>query len=382
MAETVPLFHGDRAMAENASDFIKAYNRSMMFLNPLATDRQKMLALPNYFRTGSPAEKWYDNLMVNPPATWEDLVTAFNERWPMVKSATQTSEEYQTELLELKMVEEDIGVIKTIGWQRVWTHVKWAEEVLELANLAGIRAGPTLIWQVKKNLPKAIRKQLDDEYADWTAFTTAVKDVNTTKLKQEREDIEERKRQEEEREQKLLQKVEAVKRATTADLSAQLQRLTIGQVAVAQMTASSVPRPGNKATTRFALQAGPRRTTPYEPPTEGQKETVRKGLEVYPHQRFDDDGQKTYANQLADWAAKHGAFTRITEDTPYPLKPGTAMICSGECFHCGTHGHSSFKCPTEDHDESRLSRSETAWRALCNRILDPLIRVTLRISDL
>ncbi|KIM50533.1 hypothetical protein SCLCIDRAFT_61037, partial [Scleroderma citrinum Foug A] len=58
--------------------------------------------------------------------------------------------------------------------------------------------------------------------------------------------------------------------------------------------------------------------------------------------------------QLADWAAKHGAFTRITEDTPYPLKPGTAMICSGECFRCGMHGHSSFKCPTEDHDESRL----------------------------
>ncbi|KIM50501.1 hypothetical protein SCLCIDRAFT_145328, partial [Scleroderma citrinum Foug A] len=159
-----------------------------------------MLALPNYFRTGSPAEKWYDDLMVNPPATWEDLVTAFNERWPTVKSATQMSEEYQTELLKLKMVEEDIGVIKTIGWQRVWTHVKWAEEALELANLAGIRAGPTLIWQVKKNLLKAIRKQLDDEYADWTAFTTAVKDVNTTKLKQEREDIKEQKRQEEERE--------------------------------------------------------------------------------------------------------------------------------------------------------------------------------------
>ena len=308
MAETVLLFHGDRAMAENASDFIKVYNRSMMFLNLLATDRQKMLALPNYFRMGLPAEKWYDNLMVNPPATWEDLVTAFNERWPMVKSAMQMSEEYQTELLELKMVEEDIGVIKTIGWQRVWMHVKWAEEVQELANLTGIRARPMLIWQVKKNLPKAIRKQLNNEYVDWTAFMTAVKDVNTMKLKQEREDIEEGKRQEEERERKLLQKVEAVKRATTADLSAQLQHLTIGQVAIAQTTVSSVPWLGNKATTCFTLQAGPRHTTPYEPPTEGQRETVWKGLEVYPHQCFDDDGQKMYTNQLAVWATKHGAF--------------------------------------------------------------------------
>ena len=371
MVEAVLLFHGDQATVENASDFIKAYNRSMMFLNPLATDRQKMLALPNYFGTGSPAEKWYDDLMANPPGTWEDLVTAFNERWPTVKSAMQTSEEYQTELLELKMAEEDIGVIKTIGRQRVWTHVKWAEEALELANLAGIRTGLMLIWQVKKNLPQVIRKQLNNKYADWTAFTTAVKDVNTTRLKQEREDIEERKRQEEERERKILHKVEAVKKATTADLSAQLQCLTIGQVAVSQMTVGPVPRSGNKATTRFAIQAGPRRTTPYVPPTEGQKETVQKGLEMYPHQRLDNDGQKTYVNQLADWATKHGAFMRIAEDTLYPLKLGTAMICSRECFHCGTHSHGSFKCPTEDHDESRLSRSETAWRALCNRILGP-----------
>ncbi|KIM54444.1 hypothetical protein SCLCIDRAFT_31061 [Scleroderma citrinum Foug A] len=356
MAEAVPLFHGDQATAENTSDFIKAYNRSMMFLNLLATDRQKMLALPNYFGTGSPTEKWYDNLMVNPPGTWEDLITAFNKRWPMVKSTMQMSEEYQTELLELKMAEEDIRVIKTIGWQRVWTHMK---------------TGSMLIWQVKKNLPKAIRKQLDNEYADWTVFTTAVKDMNTTRLKQEREDIEEWKRQEEEKERKILQKVDAVKKATTADLSAQLHRLTIGQVAVLQMTAGPVPQSRNKATTCFALQAGPRHTTLYMPPTEGQKETVWKGLEMYPHQCLDDDGQKTYANQLTDWATKHGAFTRITEDTPYPLKPGTAMICSGECFHCGTHGHSSFKCPTEDHDESQLSHSETAWRALCNRILRP-----------
>ncbi|KIM56419.1 hypothetical protein SCLCIDRAFT_132743, partial [Scleroderma citrinum Foug A] len=354
-----------------ASDFIKAYNRSMMFLNPLATDRQKMLVLPNYFRMGSPAEKWYDDLMANPPGTWEDLVTAFNEWWPTVKSAMQTSEEYQTELLKLKMAEEDIRVIKTIGWQRVWMHVKWAEEALALANLAGIRTGSTLIWQVKKNLPQVIRKQLDDKYADWTAFMTAVKDVNTTRLKQEREDIEEWKRQEEERERKILHKVEAVKKVTTADLSVQLQCLTIGQVAVLQMTVGPVPQSRNKATTHFVIQAGPRHTTPYVLPTEGQKETVRKGLEMYPHQRLDDDGQKTYANQLADWATKHGAFMRIAEDTLYPLKLGTVMICSGECFCCGMHGHSSFKCPTEDHNESRLSHSETAWRALCNRILGP-----------
>ncbi|KIK10762.1 hypothetical protein PISMIDRAFT_20123 [Pisolithus microcarpus 441] len=137
------------------------------------------------------------------------------------------------------MSEDDVGTTKVIGRQKVWAHIKWAEEAWELAMLAGIEMGSMLIWQVKKQLPKAVRKQLDDEYADWDKFIKAVKDLNTAKLKQEKEDIEERKRSEEARDQKLLQRMEAAKWATTADLTAQLQRLTIRQVATSQ----SIPGP-------------------------------------------------------------------------------------------------------------------------------------------
>ncbi|KIO11496.1 hypothetical protein M404DRAFT_20177, partial [Pisolithus tinctorius Marx 270] len=56
MAEAVPLFYGDRAETENVSDFLKAFNCSMLFLNPLATDEQKIKALANYLGTSSPAE--------------------------------------------------------------------------------------------------------------------------------------------------------------------------------------------------------------------------------------------------------------------------------------------------------------------------------------
>ncbi|KIK13139.1 hypothetical protein PISMIDRAFT_25586 [Pisolithus microcarpus 441] len=161
---------------------------------------------------------------------WKDFVTAFDTRWPPIPTATQMSEEYQAELLAHKMAEDDVGTTKTVGRQKVWAHMKWAEEVWELAMLAEIEKGSTLIWQVKKQLPKAIWKQLDDEYADWAAFTKVVKEVNTTRLKQEREDIEERKRNEEVRDQKLLQRMEAVKQAVMADLTVQLQRLAIGQV--------------------------------------------------------------------------------------------------------------------------------------------------------
>jgi len=60
MAETVPVFYGDWARSQNTGDFIKAYNQSMMFLNLLATDVQKMTALANYLGTVSRTKQvWY-----------------------------------------------------------------------------------------------------------------------------------------------------------------------------------------------------------------------------------------------------------------------------------------------------------------------------------
>ncbi|KIO06276.1 hypothetical protein M404DRAFT_24554 [Pisolithus tinctorius Marx 270] len=170
----------------------------MLFLNPLSTDMQKIQALANYLGTGSPAKCWYDDLTVTQHASWDNVVKAFNNRWPTTKSTTLTSEEYQTELLKHKMAEEDVGVIKTVGCQKVWAHVKWVEEVMELARLAKIENGPMLIWQVKKQLPKAVKKLLDEEYTTWKEFMDDMKDLSTSKLKQECKEIEERKRKEEE----------------------------------------------------------------------------------------------------------------------------------------------------------------------------------------
>ena len=152
-----------------------------------------------------------------------DFITAFKTWWPTRMSATQTSEEYQEELLVHKLLEDNMGTMKTIGWQKVWVHMKWVEEAWELAMLAEIQGGSMLIWKVKKQLPNAVRNLLDNEYKDWKEFIKALKELSMTKLKQEREDIDEKRKQEEERDRKLM-----------AGLTAQLQCMSIRQVAVSQ----------------------------------------------------------------------------------------------------------------------------------------------------
>ncbi|KAG2349706.1 hypothetical protein BDR05DRAFT_843714, partial [Suillus weaverae] len=52
-------------------------------------------------------------------------------------------------------------------------------------------------------------------------------------------------------------------------------------------------------------------------------------------------GRAAYDNQLKQWFVKYGQTGRVTKSTQFPLCPGSAMICSGECFKCGAHGHMS-----------------------------------------
>ncbi|KAG1853570.1 hypothetical protein C8R48DRAFT_560074, partial [Suillus tomentosus] len=55
-------------------------------------------------------------------------------------------------------------------------------------------------------------------------------------------------------------------------------------------------------------------------------------------------GRAAYLAQMSQWNARWGENTRVTPESGHPVKPGTAAICLGECFSCGTHGHSSKNC--------------------------------------
>ncbi|KAF8808478.1 hypothetical protein BYT27DRAFT_7097064 [Phlegmacium glaucopus] len=71
------------------------------------------------------------------------------------------------------------------------------------------------------------------------------------------------------------------------------------------------------------------------------------------------------------WMRNYGPGTKVTEKTPYPLRPGTAPVNSGECFTCGQVGHlgsrSGENCQALGY--RTLHPNEQQWRAICTRIL-------------
>ncbi|KIK41122.1 hypothetical protein CY34DRAFT_49195, partial [Suillus luteus UH-Slu-Lm8-n1] len=62
------------------------------------------------------------------------------------------------------------------------------------------------------------------------------------------------------------------------------------------------------------------------------------------------NGQAAYEEQIRQWEMRWGRGARCTEQSPYPLTPGTAQICSGECFRCGAHGHIGLECQVPVND--------------------------------
>ena len=82
-------------------------------------------------------------------------------------------------------------------------------------------------------------------------------------------------------------------------------------------------------------------------------------------------GRQAHQAQQADWVRTYGYGTKVTEKTPYPLRPGTAPINSGECFTCGQLGHvgahSGADC--EALGFRTLHSNEQLWRVICGRVL-------------
>ncbi|KAG2068838.1 hypothetical protein BDR04DRAFT_1023503 [Suillus decipiens] len=85
-------------------------------------------------------------------------------------------------------------------------------------------------------------------------------------------------------------------------------------------------------------------------------------INEFPYHPDTPAGQVAYEKQLCQWRTKWGNGARCSEHTPFPLTPGTAQICSVECFRCGGHGHISPEC-----QNCKMSRNQEMQMMDLNR---------------
>ncbi|KAK7027814.1 hypothetical protein R3P38DRAFT_2526373 [Favolaschia claudopus] len=326
-------------------------------------DVAKIGAFENYLVEGSAAEKWFETLQGgnNAPATWDALEAAFKARFPAPQKAERTQQEWERELLGMRLKLEDVDGTVKVGEAEVYTYIHFAAKLLEVAHLAGIAATAGGIWQSRDALPEVLREKVPSTQANWTTYTTAIKSVDRTYLREATAKA--RKAQEMER------TVADLKRGTPPLTPVSKMSTQMARAALATPRAPGPERTASPANT-FGAGGGQGNLFVNREVSEVTKANLRRMVEALAKNMLQNDaqGREEYERRINNWNRVHGGAARKPlENTGYPLSPGTAAPLSGECFGCGKvpmPRHLRDKCPGPP-----IPRNEAIFRGLCAKFL-------------
>ena len=375
MSHHIEPFWGDRD-DENPQDFLRSFNRAMGD----KPDVHKMKQFINYLHADSVADDWYGSLDAAILADWALIEAEFHTRWPKTAVVKKTSTEYEEELLGLRLKEEELGKKETIAGREAYTHLVWADKMQKLVKGAGVETGTIYIGQVRKMLPSTIKDKVGDKHANWTAFLKAVRDVDIEYIKDEAEELK-KKRDAQRAIEARLRQLEAVPASPTAGIRRQMTQasITTGSRGDSNGGGGNPFEGGTGGRGNLFAQAGRPYTAPTrQPATPAEQAALRVRIAGMPQHPDTQAGKLAHQGQQQMWAREHGAGTRVSELTPYPLRPGTAPVNSGECYKCGHTGHIGGHCPVPQ--AQQLHPNESRWRAICAYILrEPRAPVGVRI---
>jgi hypothetical protein len=315
--------------------FIRNAERQMI-ISGIATPDGQARYLRLCLEVKSPADKWFQSLDQAVKTDWAQLEPAFTLKWTTPQTPAKSYQEKTEELLNHRLRPEQVGEMMPFWGANKYTHIVWAEEVREKVQDLGLETRAEYVYQVRNSLPDAVKEGIEGQTTDWTTFIAAVKAIDIEKLKarakaeKEQADKERRQAEKEKAQEKVIEELRAqVRRLALASTFATTRQAGQGQQTartVVVQTNPSTPVTGRNRQTRT-------------PAMEAEKAAIQQRLKTYPHQPDTDAGRATYRRQIAQWTANRGTGDTVTDTTPVPLRPGTAAICSSECFKCGTHGH-------------------------------------------
>ncbi|KAG6823971.1 hypothetical protein H0H92_008418 [Tricholoma furcatifolium] len=201
---SLPTFDGGEDVGkENPRAFIAKVRRT--FLLSGLTDEQKIAVFELSLVEGGPAKEWFDGLAGEEKTSWNELMAAFDTRWPARVVVAKTAAEKQDDLRQHVLKESDLLRKQELtDGREAYSHVVWAEKALRLAKLIP-DTNHLLVPQSKAQLPEALRDCLADDCDTWEVFTEAVKNVKLTKLREKMKKREE--------EVSLRKKVESLENA-------------------------------------------------------------------------------------------------------------------------------------------------------------------------
>jgi hypothetical protein len=328
---------------------------------------QKLEFFELYLKSDSPAETWYNDKNT-PKKTWAELEAEFRVKFPNIVKATKTKVEIERELEQLQIKIEDLGKTEKYRGEEVYTHVIFAEKILDLAKQAKMEESTSGLWKVRDNLPETLRERISEDQGSWREFAQAIKKVDMGHIRdgvRKHNETTNQSNQVNANLKLLNQRTAGIPFANvnspTREIRTQLASTTIAQ------------QPPNRAAPNnpFNSSGGGGgnlfNVRPARPPvTEAEKITIRASIALYSIQPETPEGEAAYFEQLRAWRRINGDGP-ASKTTGFPLRPGGAPPGSGECYGCGKTGHRRMDCQASS--AKRIPLLEANFRAICGSIL-------------
>jgi hypothetical protein len=108
---------------------------------------------------------------------WTEFEQGFKARFPNIKKATKMAPELGRELGAMRIKTEELGMTEKFRGEEVYTHMIFAEKILDLAKRVKVESLTSGLWNVQDELPEILREKVPENQASWTVFLQAIKDV-------------------------------------------------------------------------------------------------------------------------------------------------------------------------------------------------------------
>ena len=404
------LFRGDYSAGEKPHIWFRRLEGKFDEDTKLAT---KLYRFAKNLEPGRPAELWYRTLAADKKLDWEDFYDTFTNRWPLPTIVEPSREELLEKLSQMKLTNEDIGVMTERDGDRVYTHVVWAEEIRALVDVLDDAKGH-LIPQVRRDLPLPVRLTLPSNLNSWNTFLAAVTSLSMDRLADQRENTEVIR-------DNILQTMSTGQRQYNTSSMTTKSTIPTGSFYPPARPASSFAPRAPVSQTNLSQPATQTptvvRQTPTQPwrvpatpthqrfnqpmstpsgaflannttlhpssifanmkqvpqtpsanhPQLTNQDLARKAIAVSSVFPNTTEGHSAYQTALQVWEAVYPPTREVDFTTaPYPLAPGTAPLGSRECYTCGIYGHI-----TKEHDPAipQINVREQRWRAFIGRNL-------------